>query len=61
MDEITTRCACGWERTGSPDDVVAATIEHGERVHNMFATREQVLAMAIPTIRDDVPSDANAT
>jgi predicted small metal-binding protein len=48
MDErrIRTRCACGWERTGPIDEVVAATIEHGTRLHNMTATREQVLAAA---------------
>jgi predicted small metal-binding protein len=37
------RCACGWETTGSEDEVVAATMEHAERVHNMHATREEVL------------------
>ena len=47
MDEITVRCACGWESTGPTDDVVPITIEHGRRVHNMIATREQVLAMAV--------------
>ncbi len=48
MDEqMTVRCACGWETTGSEDAVVTATREHGERLHNMTATREQVLAMAI--------------
>ncbi len=46
-DQMTVRCVCGWETTGSEDAVVAATLEHGERLHNMTATREQVLAMAI--------------
>ena len=45
-DELRTSCACGWETSGPVDAVVAATIEHGERVHNMRATREEVLAMA---------------
>jgi hypothetical protein len=45
---LTVRCVCGWEVTGTEDEVVPATIEHGERVHNMTATREDVLAMAIP-------------
>jgi predicted small metal-binding protein len=40
---FTNRCACGWEITGSEDEVVDATIEHGRRIHNMEATREQVL------------------
>jgi predicted small metal-binding protein len=41
------RCACGWETTGSDDEVVAAAIEHGERVHNMRPTRDEVLAMVV--------------
>jgi predicted small metal-binding protein len=47
MDDPTTftnHCACGWEVTGSEDEVVDATIDHGRRIHNMEATREQVLA-----------------
>jgi predicted small metal-binding protein len=47
MDEapaFTNRCACGWEVRGSEDEVVDATIDHGRRIHNMEATREQVLA-----------------
>ena len=43
---IRTRCACGWESTGAPADVVRATIEHGRRIHNMAGTPEQVLAQA---------------
>jgi len=45
---LTSRCACGWSVTGSADVVVAATIDHGERIHNMAASREQVLARAVP-------------
>ena len=48
MDEarqFTNRCACGWEISGSEDVVVDATIDHGRRIHNMEATREQVLAV----------------
>lgn len=41
------RCACGWETTGSEEEVVAAATEHGERVHNMRPTREDVLAMVL--------------
>jgi predicted small metal-binding protein len=40
---FTNRCACGWEVTGTEEEVVDATIEHGRRIHNMEATREQVL------------------
>ena len=39
-------CACGWEVVGTEAEVVPAVLEHGERVHNMSGTREQVLANA---------------
>lgn len=38
------RCACGWEVTGTRDDVLVAARDHGLRLHNMEATREQLLA-----------------
>ena len=41
---VTNRCVCGWEMTGPTEVVVAATIDHGKRIHNMIATREEVLA-----------------
>jgi len=37
-------CACGWEVIGTPEEVIAATQEHAEQVHNMKATREDILA-----------------
>jgi predicted small metal-binding protein len=40
----TLRCACGWEVTGSVEEVIAATQEHAEKLHNMRASREEVLA-----------------
>lgn len=43
---LRTRCVCGWETTGPEDDVVAATLDHGLRVHNMGGTREDVLQRA---------------
>ncbi len=43
---LRTRCSCGWEIAGNEDEVVAATIDHGLRVHNMAATRDEVLASA---------------
>ena len=43
---LRTSCVCGWESTGSEDEVVAATLDHGLRVHNMSGTREQVLERA---------------
>jgi len=42
--EYKNRCACGWEVSGQLDDVVDATIDHGRRIHNMEATRDQVVA-----------------
>ena len=44
---LRVRCACGWETSGPEDTVVESTQEHGRRAHNMLATREQILAMAI--------------
>jgi len=44
---MTVRCVCGWETTGPEEEVVVATIDHGRRVHNMTATRDEVLAMAV--------------
>ena len=40
---ITVRCVCGWETSGTETDVVAATAEHGRRLHNMTPTRDEVL------------------
>jgi predicted small metal-binding protein len=45
-------CACGWRVVGTADEIVAATMEHAVRVHNMTATREQVLAQAVPAPPD---------
>jgi hypothetical protein len=44
---LTVRCVCGWEVRGSEEEVVAATREHGQRLHNMTASRDQILAMAV--------------
>jgi predicted small metal-binding protein len=63
IDEtITVRCVCGWETSGPQDDVVAATVEHGQRLHNMTATRDEVLAMAVatPDPRMAQPADSGA-
>lgn len=45
---MRVRCVCGWESSGDEAAVVAATQDHGRRLHNMEATRDQILAMAIP-------------
>ena len=55
-DSLTVRCACGWETAGTEDEVVAATSEHGERVHNMRATRAEILAMAVATAEGEAPA-----
>jgi predicted small metal-binding protein len=49
---FTNSCACGWTVEGGADEVVDATIDHGRRIHNMEATREQVLA-ALEAANDD--------
>jgi hypothetical protein len=54
---LRVRCVCGWEVVGSEEEVVPATQEHGRRVHNMPATREQVLAMAAPDPERGTPVD----
>ena len=41
------RCECGVIIRGKDDDeLVARAQRHGREVHNMDATREQILAMA---------------
>ncbi|MET1232948.1 MAG: DUF1059 domain-containing protein [Candidatus Limnocylindrales bacterium] len=50
---LRVRCACGWETSGSEDELVAATQDHGRRIHNMSASRQEVLAMIV---RDDRPA-----
>lgn len=45
-DEVVVRCDCGYEVRGSADEVVEAMQAHAKNVHNMSATREQVLARA---------------
>lgn len=46
--QLVVRCQCGWETTGSEEEVVETTQAHGEAVHNMKATRSEVLAMSRP-------------
>jgi predicted small metal-binding protein len=51
MNNATTtkrlRCACGWETTGTEDELVEAATQHGRQLHNMIPTRAQVLAMVV--------------
>jgi predicted small metal-binding protein len=58
--QFTNRCACGWEISGSEDEVVDATIDHGRRIHNMEATREQVLAALRAGVAGADPREAKA-
>jgi predicted small metal-binding protein len=53
------RCACGWEATGTEDEVVPQVIDHGARLHNMRATREEVLARLEPVAGS--PTDSPPT
>ena len=46
--ELIVRCECGWHVRGTEDEVVSAATEHGQLVHNMTASRDQILAMAEP-------------
>ena len=41
-------CVCGWEVVGTEDEIVPAVLDHGQRIHNMPGTREDVLANAKP-------------
>jgi arylformamidase len=41
------RCACGWETIGTESELIAATQDHGRRLHNMVPTRDEVLAMVV--------------
>jgi predicted small metal-binding protein len=52
---LRIRCACGWEVAGPEDEVVDATREHGRRMHNMVASRDEILAMALDLAKDDEP------
>jgi predicted small metal-binding protein len=60
VTEYTNRCACGWEVTGPLDDVVDATIDHGRRIHNMEATRDEVVATLSAGADSDEAADLSA-
>ena len=46
MDEWLLTCACGWEASGTEDEVVSAAQSHGRELHNMDVTPEEAMAMA---------------
>jgi predicted small metal-binding protein len=58
--EYTNRCACGWEVRGPLDDVVDTTIDHGRRIHNMEATRDEVIAALMAGPAANQPEDLTA-
>jgi predicted small metal-binding protein len=58
--QYTNRCACGWEVSGSMNEVVDATIDHGRRIHNMEAAREQVVAEVLAGAPADRTNEATA-
>ena len=43
---LVVRCDCGFEVRGTGDEVVELMQDHARNVHNMTATREQVLDRA---------------
>jgi predicted small metal-binding protein len=42
------RCECGVESRGDADELVRLVQEHARSIHNMPATREQILERARP-------------
>lgn len=44
------RCACGWEATGTEAELVVAAQDHGQRVHNMTPSRDEVMDMVLPIV-----------
>lgn len=46
MDMYLLSCACGWEASGTEDEVVTAAQTHGRDLHNMDVTHDQAMAMA---------------
>jgi len=57
-EQLRVGCACGWFVVGSEAEVVPAVLDHGQRIHNMGGTREQVLANAERLDAGGVPPDA---
>jgi hypothetical protein len=55
--EFEITCDCGWSYRGSEDEVLAATISHGQAVHQIELSHEQARAAARPV----APSSGSAT
>jgi predicted small metal-binding protein len=45
---LVLRCECGVESRGDADELVRQVQHHARSVHNMAATREQILERARP-------------
>jgi predicted small metal-binding protein len=43
---LVVRCECGYEAKGDEDEVVALISKHASELHNMRATREEILSRA---------------
>ena len=48
MTTYELTCGCGWETTGSEDEVVEQARRHGRELHNMDVSHDQAMAMARP-------------
>jgi len=46
VEKIVT-CECGWQARGTVEELIPLVQQHGRDLHNMAATPEQVLAMAV--------------
>jgi predicted small metal-binding protein len=57
---LRTSCVCGWETIGTADEVIAATLDHGRRVHNMEGTADEVRARA-QVVEIEEPAGERAT
>lgn len=55
--DLIVTCVCGVQWRGTEAELVPLVQQHGREVHNMEATADQVLAMAVPA---DTPSEATA-
>jgi predicted small metal-binding protein len=48
MMDFEVACDCGWSFRGAEDEVVAATIAHGQSVHEIELSPEQAREAARP-------------
>jgi hypothetical protein len=50
---VVVTCECGWTTRGAVEPVVEAMQVHGRQIHGWELTRDQVLAEAEPTVKQD--------